>query len=152
MAAESLFEGERDNALAAATRLATKCGMTLEDAALCAGPGPEQPEPPTFETTTPSRFAQAVHLMDYYLHVDKARRDAALKAAIDRGLEWETPSRQELPHQGRKARASRARMNPLRHAAVLLNETSLPFQEIARITGLDVYQVVGMKLKMRPAA
>ena len=40
-------------------------------------------------------------------------------------------------------------MNPERHAAVLLRETKLPFREVAEITGLDVYKVVGMKLKMR---
>ena len=34
---------------------------------------------------------------------------------------------------------------------MLLRETSLPFEEVARITGLDVYKVVGMKLKMRAA-
>ena len=37
------------------------------------------------------------------------------------------------------------------NAAILLRETSLPFDEVARITGLDVYKVVGMKLKMRAA-
>jgi hypothetical protein len=152
LAAESPFDGERDNALTAAKRLAAKCGMTLEDAAMSAGPGPEHPEPPFFEAAPPSRFAQSIHLMDYHLHVDKARRDAALRAAIERGLEWETQPKHEIAHQNHNARSSRARMNPVKHAAILLNETSLPFQEVARITGLDVYQVVGMKLKMRPAA
>jgi hypothetical protein len=48
-------------------------------------------------------------------------------------------------------RSSGRRMNPTRHAAILLKETSLPFNEVARITGLNVYKVVGMKLKMRAA-
>ena len=40
-------------------------------------------------------------------------------------------------------------MRPEVHAAVLLRETRLPFREVADITGLDIYDVVGMKLKMR---
>ena len=34
-------------------------------------------------------------------------------------------------------------------ARVLLLETSLPIEEIAGITGLDVYRVAAMKLKLR---
>ena len=40
-------------------------------------------------------------------------------------------------------------MNPHRHARVLLLETSLPIEEIAGITGLDVYRVAAIKLKLR---
>ncbi len=149
LAAESPFEGERNNALAAAERLAGKCGMTLEDAAISAGAGALRQEPPVFQDNLETRFAGAIHLMDYHLHIDKTRREAALKAAIERGLVWEDPPRPEI---SRNIQVSRTRMNPLKHAAVLLKETSLPFQEVARITGLDVYQVVGMKLKMRSAA
>jgi hypothetical protein len=32
---------------------------------------------------------------------------------------------------------------------VLLEETTLPIEEIADITGLDVYKVAGLKLKLR---
>ena len=39
--------------------------------------------------------------------------------------------------------------NPTDHAEVLLKETSLPSHEIAKMTGLDVYEVFGMKLKNR---
>jgi hypothetical protein len=48
-----------------------------------------------------------------------------------------------------QARVNRRRMNPSRHAATLLRETSLSFREIASITGLDIYAVVGLKLKLR---
>ena len=96
-----------------------------------------------------SRFAEAMHLMDYHLHIDKMRRDAALREARARGLDAEEAGRTAPP---RPLRQSKARMDPVKHAKVLLRETSLPFQEIAKITGLDVYQVVGMKLKMRRAA
>jgi len=120
--------------------------MTLEEAAEAgqAGPRPQEftPTPdPDF-----SAFAQAVHLMDYHLAVDKMRREAALQDAIRRGLVNDEP----VPPKFQKATAQkRRRMNPWRHARVLLSETSLPFREIATITGLDIYQVVGLKLKMR---
>ena len=39
------------------------------------------------------------------------------------------------------------RSNPTERAEVLLKETSLTAHEIAEMTGLDVYQVLGMKLK-----
>ena len=39
--------------------------------------------------------------------------------------------------------------NPTEHAEVLLKETSLPSHKIAKMTGLDVYEVFGMKLKNR---
>jgi hypothetical protein len=89
--------------------------------------------------------------MDYYLHVDKMRREAALRAAQERGLDLDEAPQQALRSPTRERRNKQRRMNPARHAAVLLRETSLPFEEVARITGLDVYQVVGMKLKMRAA-
>ena len=41
------------------------------------------------------------------------------------------------------------RPNPTERAEVLLKETSLTAHEIAEMTGLDVYQVFGIKLKSR---
>ena len=41
------------------------------------------------------------------------------------------------------------RPNPTERAEVLLKETSLTAHGIAEMTGLDVYQVLGMKLKAR---
>jgi len=42
------------------------------------------------------------------------------------------------------------RSNPTERAEVLLKETSLTAHEIAEMLDLDVYQVLGMKLKARP--
>jgi len=42
------------------------------------------------------------------------------------------------------------RLSPTERAALLLKETSLPAHEIAEMAGLDVYQVIGIKLKSRP--
>ncbi|WP_282608902.1 hypothetical protein [Pelagibius sp. Alg239-R121] len=161
LAAESPFEGERNNALAAAKRMADRKGLTLDEAAAMrtqAASAKPQPESPRAETEREkefnSRFATATHLMDQEIRREKARREAALKAARDRGLDAE--ERRAAERRSRQIHVNRsnkkARMNPHRHAAVLLRETSLPFREVANITGLDVYQIVGMKLKMRNVA
>lgn len=161
LAAESPFEGERANALAAAERLARRFGLTLDEAA-AGGAADEAPQPPPrgdsqmaddlgFRPESLDRFARAVHLMDNFIMEDKARREAALRAAQARGLDADE-LRKAVTSTVTKARsAKRRRMNPYRHAATLLRETSLSFNEIANITGLDIYAVVGLKLKLRAA-
>jgi len=161
LAAESPFEGERSNALAAAERLAKRFGLTLDEAA--AGGSAHEPPPDEtrgdahmaddlgFRPESLDRFARAVHLMDNFIMEDKARREAALRAAQSRGLDADE-LRKAVTSTVTQARATkRRRMNPYRHAATLLRETSLSFREIANITGLDVYAVVGLKLKLRAA-
>ena len=68
----------------------------------------------------------------------------------ERGLDGANKS--ETDRFGTRRPNSKSRRNPISHATVLLKETSLPFQEIADITGLDIYDVIAMKLKMRAAA
>ena len=160
LAAESPYEGERSNALAAAERLAARFGLTLDEAA--AG-GAEQEPPQTaprgddhladdigFQPQTLDRFARAAHLMDNFILNDKLRRESALRAAQARGLDAEE-LRKAVTSTVRAGRVKRRRMNPDRHAATLLRETSLSFREIANITGLNIYDVVGLKLKLRAA-
>jgi hypothetical protein len=101
-----------------------------------------------FRPHTLDRFARAAHLMDSYIMSDKVRRADALREAQSRGLDADE-LRRAVTSSVMKNRASRRRMNPNRHAAALLRETSLTFREIANITGLDVYAVVGLKLKLR---
>jgi Protein of unknown function (DUF2786) len=152
MAAESPFEGERDNALAAAGRLAARYDMTLEEAAA----GNRAPAHPRADTVARSwaaeretaDMAHAFHTTEADVVADKARREAALRDAMARGLDAE--------ERRRAPRRPGARSNPSRRsgdsfARVLLSETSLPFTEIASLTGLDIYQVVGLKLKLRAA-
>ena len=81
---------------------------------------------------------------------EKARWQNAVEKARQRGLADGDESKVTASQQFRSF--SKARRNPLKHAEVLLKETSLPFDEIAEITGLDIYEVVGMKLKLRKAA
>ena len=49
-------------------------------------------------------------------------------------------------------KSSQRSRSPHSFAKVLLSETTLPLREIVSLTGLDIYRVVGLKLKMRSAA
>lgn len=161
LAAESPFEGERKNALAAADRLAQQHGMTMDEAA--AAPDLTQaPTQPARPSTPPERelrraaasdFSGIVNLMDHFVVDDKKRRDEALQEAYDKGLD--SAERKAAERQGRrpawKPKSAGPRRNPRAHAHVLLAETSMPLTEIVSLTGLDIYEVVGMKLKLRHA-
>jgi len=147
LAAESPFAGERANALAAAQRLAARHGMTVDEAAAGARAAPRPAAPDAAWTTAAA--APFVHLMDWQIYAAKLRREAAIRAARARGLDPEAP---RSPRAQSAPRANPARMEPRDHARVLLTETSLRLREIVDITGLDIYQVVGLKLMLRTAA
>lgn len=78
---------------------------------------------------------------------EKRRWEEAVQRARMRGLDGGPDALVRAQPKWRPQ--SRARRNPRKHAEVLLAETRLPIREIAAITGLDIYSVVGMKLKMR---
>ncbi len=129
-------------------------GMTLDEAAT-GGPAPERPEPRRKSARTPSGqargMAKAAQMMDGWIYNDKARRDAAMEEARARGLDAEE-RRKEAAEINRQIRRNSRKRDPKSHARVLLAETSLPLNEICSLTGLDIYEVVGMKLRMRDAA
>lgn len=167
MAKESPFEGERNNALEAAERMAKRYDMTLEEAARSGGEAMQKPEAPTpsrssFEEAEAesiarerafAEMARFMRDMEDHARSDKARRDEALKAAYDRGLDAEERRRAERAEgRDRPVRRNGRRRNPVVHARVLLKETRLPLKEIASICGLDVWTVAGIKLKMREEA
>ncbi len=159
LAAESPFAGERANALAAAERLAARHGMTLADAS----DAPESAMRPRHRADMAAEVdvdlagspidsphaARFVHLMDWQIQAAKARREAALAEARARGLDAAEAARRK-PEQ--RWRPNRHRMDPLQHARVLLTETNLRLHDIVHITGLDIYTVVGLKLRLRRAA
>ncbi len=165
LAAESPFAGERANALAAAARLAARHGLTVEAAAGAHERSPPMPpshhRPSPMSETMGSRnwFAdydhpevgRFMHLTDLAIHLAKLQREAALAEARARGLDAaaRAAARRRADHVQRQAQR---RMNPRDHARVLLAETSLRLREIVDITGLDIYQVVGLKLSMRPGS
>ena len=95
-------------------------------------------------------MAKAAQMMDGWIYNDKARRDAALEEARARGLDAEE-RRKEAAEINRQIRRNSRKRDPKSHARVLLAETSLPLEEICSLTGLDIYEVVGMKLRMRAA-
>jgi len=156
LAAESPFIGERDNALAAARRMAARFGMSLEEAAADASRRQEpaaqaRQEAPAERDPLTGRFGYFFHLSEAQLQADKARREASLQAAYARGLDEEQRNA-EPPRRApifRRASSDR-RMDPLRHARNLLLETTLPLGEIVRLTGLSIWQVTGLKLQLRP--
>ena len=150
LAADSPFAGERENALAAAERLAARKGMSLEEVA--SGGRRQGPRAETFEEertahrhqTRPPSYMDAI---DYHIYLEKARREKAMQAAMARGLDSDDDRRHGRgstpPFRSRRTR------DPWSHARTLLSETSLPLSEVVDITGLDIYQVAGLKLKMR---
>jgi len=101
-------------------------------------------------------FAAFVHMTDYQIYVDKQRRDAARREAEERGLdrqEKREAARRQAANNSRFTRRSNSRMPPEKHAWALVRETRLSYQEIARITGLNIYDVLLMKIRwMRAAA
>jgi len=147
LANSSKFEGERENALAAARRIAERHGMTLEEAART-GLEPRQPIPTRSDGRRPDpRAAYFAYAHQQAVEREKRLWEEAVRKARERGLDGglEAEARQDM----RPRRSSRSRRDPVKHASVLLEETRLPFNEIADITGLSVYAIVGMKLKMR---
>lgn len=148
LAKESPFPGERENALAAAERLASRHGLTLEEAAT--GVTPSQAAKTKDDATKFTRdFAAFVHMNDYQIHLEKQRRDQARREAEERGLSSGKTKRQSSPPRRHR---STARMEPHKHAWALVRETKLSYEEIATITGLDIYQVLLMKIQLLRAA
>lgn len=82
---------------------------------------------------------------------DKARWEQAWREARARGLDEQPEERPRRQQSDAFRPRSTRRRNPVTFAKVLLRETSLPIHEIASITQLDIYQVVGLKLKLRDA-
>jgi len=148
LANESPFPGERENALAAAERLASRYGLTLEEAAT--GVSPSQTARAKENAGQFARdLAAFVHMNDYQIYLEKQRRDQARREAEERGLDRKYSKRRAPPpHRNR----SKAYMEPRKHAWALASETSLSYQEIADITGLDIYQVLLMKIQLLRAA
>ena len=162
LAESSPFPGERDNALAAAKRLAERHDMSLEEAA---SRQPDRQRAPGRHPAMDGEFVspfvyrpdrktadrwQRTSLDPAAQEAEKKRWEEAVTAARRRGLDGGDKS--ETERFGTRRPNSRSRRNPIAHATVLLKETSLPFQEIADITGLDIYDVIAMKLKLRAAA
>lgn len=174
VANSSTFSGEREAALAAATRLAAAHGMTLREAAGMAED--EEPahrrRPPRRPAGFPSDFGAAMRAAGLHrghdgsghsrysargsaaaeqarMEAEKRRYDAAMADAIRRGLD-----------AAERAAAAKVREfvpRPNRHAfrdrdefvRVLLAETRMSARDIATTAGVSIYDVFREKLLMR---
>jgi hypothetical protein len=147
LAEASEYPGERENAMAAAKRIAARKGLTLEEAAMTSPP--VKPPEPVKRSPSEAELARHVHMMDHNLHMAKKRREEAMESARQRGLDAEErPQRQ----RNNRVRRSTARMPSEMHAWKLVTETTLPYREISNITGLDIYQIIHMKIRRLRAA
>lgn len=154
LASSSEFDGERKNAIAAAQRIADKYNLSLAEAAR------GEPNTPHVRSFTYPNYRQdlnnlAAHKNKIFANIqrdniEKLRWESAVRAAEVRGLDLSRSK--ENFRESLTRNSSKSRRHPLIHAKVLLDETSLPFDEIAEITGLNIYQVVCIKLKARDAA
>jgi hypothetical protein len=104
-----------------------------------------------FADYEPPEVGRFMHLTDIAIRLAKLQREAALAQAKARGLDAaeEAAARRRRDHVQRQ---NGRRMDPHDHARVLLTETSLRLRDIVDITGLDIYQVVGLKLALRPGS
>jgi hypothetical protein len=104
-----------------------------------------------FADYDPPEVGRFMHLTDIAIRLAKLQREAALAEARARGLDAaaEAAARRRRDHVQRQ---NGRRMDPHDHARVLLTETSLRLRDIVDITGLDIYQVVGLKLALRPGS
>ena len=154
LASESPFEGERENAMAAANRLAEQHGMSLDEAAHPAQrlSAVEHTKSDVMKDDfTVSKFANYFDVSEQNLRMDKERREAALSDAIARGLDKSKQHHSDKTAQGKPPRKQSQR-SPRNHAQVLLSETAFSVEEIVSLTGLNRYEVIGLKLKMRSMA
>ena len=154
LASESPFEGERENAMAAANRLAEQHGMSLDEAAHPAqrlSAVEHTQSNVTKDNFTVSTFSNYFDVSEQNLRMDKERREAALRDAMARGLD-KTKQQHSEKTAHRKPPRKQSQRSPRNYAQVLLSETAFSVEEIASLTGLNRYEVIGLKLKMRSMA
>ena len=156
LANRSKYRGERENALAAASRLANKFGMTLDQAAklgLNYTQGVNGDNKNTPDSFYENISKEEIRKNQVDIESDKKRWQTAVENAKKRGLDQENKIRKNTKKTSNFRRTNNtSRREPFIHAMILLKETSLSFKEIANITGISVYKVIALKLKTRKAA
>ena len=143
--------------MAAATRIAQKHNMTLEEAARwqqdSSGTNKSMHDKKSHQRRNNNSDYSNLTKTQKNADAEKKRWQAAMDLAKERGLDRAENAKKAAQEAARERRSnSKSRRNPITHAKILLKETSLSFKEIADITGLDVYKIISMKLKSRSAA
>jgi hypothetical protein len=181
VANSSTFQGERDAALAAATRLAATHGMSLREAAGMSDREKPAPPPKRRAAGFPSDFGAAAAGMRaaglnrdprarvYPRHgaratdpgealqrEEKRRHDAALADALKRGLDAEERAAAEKAAEKARNFYRRPNRAAFRNRAefirVLLRETHMSAKDIAATAGVTIYDVFREKLLMRSSS
>ena len=157
LAAESPFAGEREAALIAAERLASKHGLSLDEAARGFN-GAEQPQARAQHRRHRDRDEQrSAWMHNVYSHyaydAASSRARQQHRKNVEAQQRAEEQQRREQRNWSRQFRSrSRQRIPPLEHARILLQETRFPLREISTITGVSMHDLVGLKLKLRAAS
>lgn len=136
LANSTRFKGERENAIAAAQREASKS---------CREKGHEETSYCGFGAHVSFEPFNCFALYDRCIQLDKSRRDLSLRKAMELGLDSRKIRRSKVTYK-RKSTAQfiqeiigrSKRRDPVSHAEVLLKETMMDLGEISSITGLDV--------------
>ncbi len=164
VANSTTYEGEKDAALAAATRLAHSRGMSLREAA---GMAEREPEPqkghgrpnrrPGFSKSHPDfgdtfRAKKGAYDASAFesTETQKRRYEQAMADAIKRGLKIDPEEKKSGQRQTYTRRSGsgawRSRPDFIR---VLLRETHMTAKEIATTVGVSIHDVFKEKLLMR---
>lgn len=181
VAHSTTFDGEREAAVGAATRLAEAHGMTLREAAGMAESAEERevhhrrPQPPPKPKAEPWPEAEEAHRFHRAFHsrqkphagpaprfqtdidqlaADKKRFDEAMADAVRRGLDAEErrrAARLAAIEHAARRRSSRRWRPRSEFIRVLLKETRMTVREIATTVGVPVNDVVREKLLLRAA-
>ena len=149
LAKRSKFKGERNNALSAAKRIATKHGMTIEEFEKDTSNSKDKNNSPWANKSRQKKenFANELFKNINDSYYEKQRWQRAVNSAKARGLDENIRKRENAFEKSLSL--SKNKRPAAKHAEVLLKETSLSFKEITEITGLNIYQVVGIRLKIR---
>lgn len=140
--------------MAAAERLVAKHGITLDEAARHDPVEEAEPRPTPAERRWHASQQEAAHRVreaELRRAADKSLWEQAQDEARARGLDAKQAADQLRQRTVYPSPRSRRRRNPADFARTLLRETRLSLQDIADITQLDIYQVAGLKLKLRSA-
>ena len=165
VANSTTYEGEKDAALAAATRLARSRGMSLHEAAGMADSSNDHKHTArerqqkrkrdaerSFGDTIRTPAAREKYRSESErLAAEKRHYDQAMADAINRGLRLDEdgPTSKKPPIARRAGSGSwRSRPDFIR---VLLRETRMSVREIASTAGVSVHEVFKEKLLMRQA-